>query len=370
MEASELLYKVADFVPVDISKVEASDSIQSHLSTMNSAKRLRNAPVNKSVSPHSRMPDQSARGFVQAIFLPNHLTLPTAHTPIRPTRPSCFKFPIKYGVLLYCFLSCVITSVRLYINIYGKKIAHDTTQTARISGLSVPFNNGGNASLAHYLTRMLVTSSGSVTLEPFILSNMHPNSSVTLCAWASDSEFESLDKNWLQHWHGSVSLLITTTAVPSSMAHNNLLIKIRSIRSHAIFSGLSIHILHIPSGQSKSPNMYLNLARLFAMTEWTLIFPGDISAQLHPQLYANIASRQLASEQVHLLTSEAHSYPFQPLSPLLLANDRDFWCTERFFLENSRVSDWDECLWQLSLETFGEIEILDAASSEYPIVVR
>ena len=139
-QASALLYQVADSVPVDISKVEASDSVQSHLSTINSAKRLRSAPINKSLSAHLRMPDtmkKSARGFVQAIFLPNHPTLPTAHTAsarsTRLERPSCFKFSIKYGVLLYCFLSCIITSVRLYINLYGKKVVHDTAQTPGIS---------------------------------------------------------------------------------------------------------------------------------------------------------------------------------------------------------------------------------------------
>ena len=231
-EALELLSKVADSVPVDISTLKASDSVQSHLSTTHSAKRLRNASINKGLSAHLRMPDamnRSAQGFVQAIFSPSHLTLPTAHTPSRPTRlerPICFKFSIKYGILLYCFLSCVITSVRLYINLYGKKIVNDESQTVKISGTLpckfphvalvtgtaitfhhefIPDNNGGNASLAHYLTRMLATSSGSATLEPFILSNIHPNSSVTLCAWASDSEFESLDKKWLHHWHGSVS---------------------------------------------------------------------------------------------------------------------------------------------------------------------
>ena len=169
---------------------------------------------------------------------------------------------------------------------------------------------------------------------------------------------------------GSVSLLITTTATPSSMAHKSLLVMLRNIRSHAVFTGLSIHILHVPSGQPRSPNMYLNLARFFALTEWTLLFPSDISAQLHPQLHAHIDSLQLASDQVYLLTAKA-TYPFHPLSPLLLARDRDVWCTERFFLGNSRVPNWDECLWQLSLETFGEIRILDIIeSSESSTEVR
>ena len=168
---------------------------------------------------------------------------------------------------------------------------------------------------------------------------------------------------------GSVSLLITTTAAPSSMAHKSLLIKIRSIRSHAVFIGLSIHILHVPSGQPKSPNMYLNLARLFALTEWTLLYPSDISVRLHPQLYAKIDYPRLASKQVYLLTSQA-TYPFYPFSPLLLAKDRDFWCTERFFLGNSRVFNWDECLWQLSLETFGEVKILELEFSDSSSEVR
>ena len=139
-EALELLSKVADSVPVDISKVKASDSVQSHLSTTNSAKRLRNASINKGLSAHLRMPDamnRSAQGFVQSIFCPSHLTLPTAHTPTRPTRlerPTCFKFSIKHAILLYCFLSCVITSIRLYVNLYGNKIVHDGAQTAKISG--------------------------------------------------------------------------------------------------------------------------------------------------------------------------------------------------------------------------------------------
>ena len=142
-EALELLSKVTDSVSVDISTLKASDSVQSHLSTMNSAKRLRlgNASINnKDLSAHLRMPDamnRSAQGFVQAIFSPSRLTLPTAHTPARPTRlerPICFKFSIKYGILLYCFLSCVITSARLYINLYGKKTGHDGTQTVKISG--------------------------------------------------------------------------------------------------------------------------------------------------------------------------------------------------------------------------------------------
>lgn len=140
-EASELPSKVADSVSVDSSKVEASNSVQSHLSTMNTAKRLRNASINKGLSAHLRMPDamnRSAQGSVQAISLPNRFTLPTVwHTPNRPTRlerPTCFKFSIKYGILLYCFLSCVITSVRLYINLYEKKVVHDVTQMGRISG--------------------------------------------------------------------------------------------------------------------------------------------------------------------------------------------------------------------------------------------
>ena len=65
-----------------------------------------------------------------------------------------------------------------------------------------------------------------------------------------------------------------------------------------------------------------------------------------------------AETGVHLLSSNLSPYPFQGLPSLLIRNDLDFWCTERSFIGVSRESDWDECLWQISLAMTGRISMI------------
>jgi hypothetical protein len=66
-----------------------------------------------------------------------------------------------------------------------------------------------------------------------------------------------------------------------------------------------------------------------------------------------------AETGVHLLYSNSSPYPFQGLPPLLIRKDLDFWCTERSFIGVSRESDWDECLWQISLAMTGKISTIE-----------
>lgn len=65
-----------------------------------------------------------------------------------------------------------------------------------------------------------------------------------------------------------------------------------------------------------------------------------------------------AERGIHLLSSTSSPYPFQGLPPLLIRKDLDFWCTERSFFGVSRESDWDECLWQISLVMTGRINVV------------
>jgi len=48
------------------------------------------------------------------------------------------------------------------------------------------------------------------------------------------------------------------------------------------------------------------------------------------------------------------------LSPLIIQLDHPVWCTDRFFLDNTRPSDWTECLWQFWLDAFGEFRHVQA----------
>ncbi|KIK67317.1 hypothetical protein GYMLUDRAFT_69503 [Collybiopsis luxurians FD-317 M1] len=53
-------------------------------------------------------------------------------------------------------------------------------------------------------------------------------------------------------------------------------------------------------------------------------------------------------------------YPSPPLTPLLISRDHPRWCTERFTFSKSRISNWDECLWQFSLDGYGRISVINA----------
>lgn len=151
---------------------------------------------------------------------------------------------------------------------------------------------------------------------------------------------------------GPISILVTTVALPGSPVHDQLL---KKIKSYAGITRLSIHLLFVQSSFSPTPNVYMNLARLMATTNSTLLFPGDTSQPTAYNLYQSV--KKLSSKNAEdpvVLTFGSNSYPFPSLSPVLIQRAHSFWCTERIFLNVSRKSDWDECLWQIALETYGK----------------
>lgn len=58
----------------------------------------------------------------------------------------------------------------------------------------------------------------------------------------------------------------------------------------------------------------------------------------------------------YLVTLGGHN---PDISALLLRKDSDFWCTERIFTEPSRLLHWNECVWQLQLETRGTLNSIN-----------
>ncbi|KAG2368335.1 hypothetical protein BDR07DRAFT_64009 [Suillus spraguei] len=54
------------------------------------------------------------------------------------------------------------------------------------------------------------------------------------------------------------------------------------------------------------------------------------------------------------------------MSPVVLPKDYPTWCTERFSLFRSRSLDWEDCLWQLWLESAGEVK--STTVDNWPVV--
>ncbi|KAF8867721.1 hypothetical protein CPB84DRAFT_1663021, partial [Gymnopilus junonius] len=190
-------------------------------------------------------------------------------------------------------------------------------------------------------------------LEPFVVSSVNGGSNMTICAWLQDTELNLLE-GWTRSSAVSFSLVITTTVPFSSPQHRKLLGTLRRQLPKASVAGLSIHVLHVED--VKLPNLYLNLARLLAVGDWTMLMPGGLGDfnlnEKNPSI--NFGAKTGA----YLLSSAAHTYPFPDLSPLLIRKDSNFWCTERLFSGGSRSQDWNECVWQLYLEMTGKIAVV------------
>jgi hypothetical protein len=159
---------------------------------------------------------------------------------------------------------------------------------------------------------------------------------------------------------GPISLLVTTTAIHSSAPHRKLLEKLSNLKAHLpveVAQFLSLHILYINSKSSESPNAYLNLARLFSRTDHVMLFPGNFSILPPPTLFETLLSQlQRRPTRLAIISNQNDTmFPFPTLAPAIVSNDHSMWCTERFFLSSSRDFDWDACLWQLWLNSFGDV---------------
>lgn len=147
------------------------------------------------------------------------------------------------------------------------------------------------------------------------------------------------------------------TAANTSKAQDFLFYGITDLKA-LLIPGLSVHLLRVNTHNPISHNTYLNLARLFASTSTVMLIPSDLST---PPLVSHhsIASQGLRSDQFPIMVtriippwSTLSSLP--PSSPMIVPQNFPVWCTERFFVHSTRVSDWRTCLWQLWIDSFGE----------------
>lgn len=112
--------------------------------------------------------------------------------------------------------------------------------------------------------------------------------------------------------------------------------------------------------------MFLNLARLFAPTRTLFLVPGTPKPP-PPSFISTLSMAHLRDPVVvrvaapgpgtGIVVNKGRSTTPAVLSPVLILRDHPLWCTERFAFAPApsapRAADWDACLWQIQLETFG-----------------
>jgi hypothetical protein len=91
-----------------------------------------------------------------------------------------------------------------------------------------------------------------------------------------------------------------------------------------------------------------------------MLFPGNSTISPPPDLFETFSSlpRNRSTPLFIVNNLNYTRFPFAALSPALIPKNHPTWCTERFFFSGSRDFDWDACLWQLWLDSFGDVRFL------------
>ncbi|KDQ21435.1 hypothetical protein BOTBODRAFT_203126 [Botryobasidium botryosum FD-172 SS1] len=182
---------------------------------------------------------------------------------------------------------------------------------------------------------------------------------ITACFWVSESDIGRLE-DWVKNWGGPVSVLLTTVHSPTGDPYRNLVTKLKAQHSDVslLRQHVTLHLLHAPHPRSYTSNALLNLARLFAPTKKTLLFPPGLRHLSQPSLRHSLLDSALLapsslSDLYQIIPANATvSLPGNPLSPdsvLLIDRNASLWCPERFFAAPDPIAEWEECLWQVWL---------------------
>lgn len=284
--------------------------------------------------------------------------------------------------LVYCALSLFLFSLHLSA---GWSKQPDSTEIINFANRELsPLEN---LPLEHLFSKLTTLSPPLIALDPYIIkATAVLPTDITACLWTPDSDIDMLPA-WAMRWQGEsllsipllnhdtwfsgvVSLVVTTTTTPSSSERASLLLKLAgfSKRDSQLNSTLSVHILHLDPNTEENPNAFLNIARLFSQTQRVALFPSSLSSTPPKALYRTLTPQMLASaaltasaalkyRPVVFTVNGQTAFPFSSLSPVLIDRDDPVWCTERFFPALSRSADWEECLWQMWLENFGDLEV-------------
>ncbi|KAN0107372.1 hypothetical protein V8E52_010203 [Russula decolorans] len=197
---------------------------------------------------------------------------------------------------------------------------------------------------------------------PVVGSHSHE---VTACLWTTESNLDWVP-SWTNDWRGPTSLVVVTHLPPATTRapHPALTHLLHHPKLNA--SRLALHLLHLDPTTPEAPNVFLNLARLFAPTRTLLLVPGTPKPP-PPSSISSLSMAHIRDPAIVRMAAPGHGTGIATtkgrlstpvvLSPMLILRDHPLWCTERFAFAPApsapRTVDWDACLWQAQLETFG-----------------
>ncbi|KIJ67885.1 hypothetical protein HYDPIDRAFT_25348 [Hydnomerulius pinastri MD-312] len=253
-------------------------------------------------------------------------------------------------VTLYCCLSVAFFSIRVHAHF--REVFSEPSILQAGSPSVEPVSPLTNISIPQRLSIAFPNLPPPVHLDAFVVQDHYFQSRPTACLWTEDFQIDAALAS-VHVWPGPVSLVVVTSADPNSTEYKNLL---GNITMKHPGTNLSLHILYVRSINGGSSNSYLNMARFFAQTAQVILFPAGLP---NPDVRSHASwldKLHIGSSFPVILSNATHkAFLPIPLAPVVLPKNHQVWCTERFFLFGSRALDWEDCLWQLWLESAGEV---------------
>ena len=355
----------------------ASGSVQSHLSALNSHSRHREHARPPVLSDNTKIladlePSKDCSQFLVSLIrgplkdplLPG----PDGSLPRQRVWPSYYRWVIS----VYVAVSLIFFSTSLYRSFHLARLDQQLAlvpsqdRSPILSGLDV-------LSLSARLAKLSTlypppTHLGLFTHRPAVDAYSHE---ITVCLWAHENDLDWVPA-WTTDWLGNnihhsyltmltmtgpISLVVLSRKPPTSNRA-----PLRPALAHLLrhpklnVSRLALHTLHLDPKTPDAPNVFLNLARLFAPTRTVLLVPGTPAP---PQTLPPLALTGPVIITAAPQKTADKGRPETPLAPVLIPRDHPLWCTERFAFvpvythTSPRAADWDACLWQVKLETYG-----------------
>ncbi|KAF8265354.1 hypothetical protein EI94DRAFT_1736030 [Lactarius quietus] len=345
----------------------SSGSVQSHLSALNSRHR-----------EHARSPVVSNDTKISADLEPTKdcsqflvsLIRGPLKDPLLPgpdgSLPRQRVWPISYRwiISVYVAVSLIFFSTSLYRSFHTAQLdqrpslAPSQDRSPALSGLDALSLSTRFAKLSALYPPP--THFGLFAHRPAVDAYSHE---ITVCLWAHENDLDWIPA-WTTDWSGPISLVVVTRKPPASNRAPLRQALAHFLRNPMInASRLALHTLHLDPTTPDAPNAFLNLARLFAPTRTVLLVPATPAP---PQTPPTIVWPLPISGPIIIKVPEStqpknadKGRPETPLAPVLIPRDHPLWCTERFAFvpvythTSPRAADWDACLWQVQLETYG-----------------
>ncbi|KAF8608826.1 hypothetical protein BDV93DRAFT_504331 [Ceratobasidium sp. AG-I] len=186
-------------------------------------------------------------------------------------------------------------------------------------------------------------------LQPILNSGVRSTAGdlpITTCIWIPSTHLDVLDR-WADLSGCYISVLITSSHAPSSPDHQRLVKEIQKLIKRKTRLRGSVVLLSTRI-DPPNPNTYINLARLFSKSPWSLLISPALALPPADGFSRNISELELRTQVMS--PDFAFKTPGTKADPgsdsVLVPQDSPTWCSEQYSVLTPG-QEWTKCIQEL-----------------------